>query len=148
VPSAIMLINQVSSQASLVLSWILLLCSPFRRRKIHAKIRFAATHFCSFDLRFITGSGRSQIQSFSFRLLCVCVCVCVFFGWLLLLLMLVSAVQSAVSALRSLERPVVTGYVVSVSGGISYPGFLSIIRRRRKWEMLSGMMRKNLLECW
>jgi hypothetical protein len=28
-------------------------------------------------------------------------------------------VQSAVSALRSLEKPVVTGYVVSVSGGIS-----------------------------
>jgi hypothetical protein len=62
--------------------------------------------------------------------------------------MLVSAVQSVVSALRSLEKPVVTGYVVSVSGGISYPGFLSIIRRRRKWEMLSGMMRKNSLECW
>jgi hypothetical protein len=57
-------------------------------------------------------------------------------------------VQSAVSALRSLEKPVVTGYVFSVSGGISYPGFLSILRRRRKWEMVSGMMRKNLLECW
>jgi hypothetical protein len=47
-----------------------------------------------------------------------CVFFFFFFGWLLLL-MLVSAVQSAVSALRSLEKPVVTGYVVSVSGGIS-----------------------------
>jgi hypothetical protein len=124
-----------------------LLCSLFPLRKIHAKIPLAATHFCSFDLRFITGSGRSRIRSFSFRLFCVCVCVCVFFGRLLLL-KLVSAVQSAVSALRNLEKPVVSGYVVSVSGGISYPGFLSSLRRRRKWEMLSGMMRKNLLECW
>lgn len=53
-----------------------LLCSLLPRRKIHAKIRLAATHFCSFDLRFITGSGRSQIRSFSFRLLCF------FFLWL------------------------------------------------------------------